>query len=229
MLESTYTSGSEWYHSNASVYSEDLVSLSSQEDISLDPSLPHASRFRQASSLRHVSSPRHTSSPCHASSLRHVSSLRHASSLRNNFPITVIINVLSPAPSISSPPSPPWYEEYTPRPLHLPTSRQTVRRDNRLLTSSALPSFSAPNCRSLGPKIRNFIEDMQMRDIACVLASETWEKSSNKKYQKEVERLFEMDGLKMISKPRKFRRGGGCLHHCRYFQDQYHTFGNRLW
>ena len=53
------------------------------------------------------------------------------------------------------------------------------------------------------------IEDMRMRNIACVLASETWEKTSSKKYQREVERMFEIEGLKMISNPRKFRRGGG--------------------
>ena len=48
-----------------------------------------------------------------------------------------------------------------------------------------------------------------MRNIDCILASETWEKNANKKYQKEVERLFEMEGLRMISKARKHRRGGG--------------------
>ena len=48
-----------------------------------------------------------------------------------------------------------------------------------------------------------------MRNIDCILASETWEKNANKKYQKEVERLVEMEGLKMISKARKYRRGGG--------------------
>ena len=50
---------------------------------------------------------------------------------------------------------------------------------------------------------------MRMRGISCLLASETWEKSNNKKYQKEVERLVELEGLKMISKSRKYRRGGG--------------------
>ena len=48
-----------------------------------------------------------------------------------------------------------------------------------------------------------------MRNIDCILASETWEKKSNKKQQREIERLFEMEGLKMISKARTYRRGGG--------------------
>ena len=133
----------------------------------------------------------------------------HPSSSHHNNSITVIINTSLPFFSLSNPPPPPWYEEYTPRPPQLPSSSHTVRRDNRLLTGASLPTFSAPNCRSLGPKIRNLIEDMRMRNISCVLASETWEKSTNKKYQREVERMVEVEGLKMISKPRKYRRGGG--------------------
>ena len=57
--------------------------------------------------------------------------------------------------------------------------------------------------------MNNIIEDMNMRDIACVLASEIWEKKANKKYQQEIQGIFEMKGIKIISKPRKYRRGGG--------------------
>ena len=100
-------------------------------------------------------------------------------------------------------------ETYIPRPPNLPTSRKTIRQDQRLETGATLPSFSAPNCRSLGPKLNNFQEDMQMRSIDVALCSETWEKSSNKRFQKKVENLLEMKGLKMISNPRKYQRGGG--------------------
>ena len=48
-----------------------------------------------------------------------------------------------------------------------------------------------------------------MRSIDVALCSETWEKSSNKRFQKKVENLLEMKGLKMISNPRKYQRGGG--------------------
>ena len=41
------------------------------------------------------------------------------------------------------------------------------------------------------------------------LCSETWEKSNNKKYQKNIEEMLEMKGLRMISNPRKYQRGGG--------------------
>ena len=106
-------------------------------------------------------------------------------------------------------PAPAWHERHQPRPATLPAVRQTVRRNNRLLTAAFLPSFSAPNCRSLGPRLRNFAEDMLTREVTVALCSETLEKTTNKKYQKEVERLLEMKGLGMVSNPRKYRRGGG--------------------
>ena len=106
-------------------------------------------------------------------------------------------------------PAPAWHEWIQPRAARLPPVRKTVRRDSRLLLGSQLPAFSAPNCRSLAPRLRSFAEDMQMRSIGISLCSETWEQKSNKKYQKEVERLLELKGLKMISNPRKYRRGGG--------------------
>ena len=37
---------------------------------------------------------------------------------------------------------------------------------------------------------------------------ESWEQA-NKKFQKEVERLLEVEGLKMVSNPRIYSRGGG--------------------
>ena len=105
--------------------------------------------------------------------------------------------------------TPAWHETYTPRPGDLPTARKTIRQDQRLETGAALPSFSAPNCRSLGPKLNNFQEDMLMRNIGVALCSETWEKSANKKFQKKVEIMLEMKSLKMISNPRKYQRCGG--------------------
>ena len=121
-------------------------------------------------------------------------------------PIPVVTGISSHQWDI---PAPAWHEWQQRRPTTLPTVRTTVRRDNRLLVGAQLPSFSAPNCRSLAPKLRSFAEDLHMREIGVALCSESWEKASNKKYQMEVERLLEMKGLKMVSNPRKYRRGGG--------------------
>ena len=104
---------------------------------------------------------------------------------------------------------PAWYEPHCKRPKDIPTARTTIRTDNRAVAAAALPSFSAPNCRSLGPKLKNFQEDMMMRDIDVAMCSETWEKSNNKEYQKNIEEMLELKGLKMISNPRKYQRGGG--------------------
>ena len=57
--------------------------------------------------------------------------------------------------------------------------------------------------------MHNIIEDMKLRSISCILASESWQKDSSKQFQKEVEELIEIEGMKMISKPRKYRRRGG--------------------
>ena len=122
-------------------------------------------------------------------------------------PVPVVVSSRTAPASLLRPP--PWHEEYSQRPPDLPAARKTVRRDNRLITGAALPSLSVPNCRSIFPKLYNILEDMKLRSITCILASETWQKESSKKFQKEVQRMVEMEGLEMISNPRKHRRGGG--------------------
>ena len=212
--ESTDSSGSEWCYSQASILSEDTLPTTSQEGGSSVSPIPGATTSQEGGRS-------HSPIPCNQNSQEggsFDSAIPSATTSqggdgsyspipRADYIIPVILNTSRPQPAPSSLP-PPWYEEYTPRP-QLPSTRHTVRRDNRLLTSSSLPVFSAPNCRSIGPKIHSLIEDMRMRDISCVLASETWEKSSSKKFQKELERMIEIEGMKMVSKARKYRRGGG--------------------
>ena len=121
--------------------------------------------------------------------------------------------------------APAWYEPNCKRPRNIPSVCTTIRRDNRIISAGALPSFSAPNCRSLGLKIKNFQEDMFLQDIDVALCSETWEKSNNKKYQKNIEEMLELNGLKMISNPRKYKRGGGVsiIIHCKLDQSQHQS------
>ena len=109
--------------------------------------------------------------------------------------------------------SPPaWYEEYIPGvsdPRQSKLNRKTIRRDNRLLITEALPILSVSNLRSFWPKQNNFIEDLKMRDISCAMLSEVWEKANCRKQQFELEKMLNMDGLKYISTPRITKRGGG--------------------
>ena len=107
---------------------------------------------------------------------------------------------------------PPWYDEYIPGvidPRQSKKNRRTIRRDNKLLLTEALPILSVSNLRSFWPKQNNFIQDMKMREISCAMLSEVWEKSNCKKQQFELERMLNMDGLKYISTPRTTKRGGG--------------------
>ena len=149
-----------------------------------------------------------TSDNADSSSLSQASILSEESVSLRDQQIPVVTGVTNHRSDV---PAPAWHEWHRPRPAGLPAVRQTVRRDNRLLEAAQLPSFSAPNCRSLGPRLRNFAEDMLMREVSVSLCSETWEKTTNKKYQREVERLLELKGLGMVSNPRKYRRGGGCV------------------
>ena len=50
---------------------------------------------------------------------------------------------------------------------------------------------------------------MLEREIGVSLLSEVWEKTECKKQNYEIEKMFQMDGLKYISTPRSQKRGGG--------------------
>ena len=93
--------------------------------------------------------------------------------------------------------------------------RQAVLRkvasNDRVAKSSELPTLAATNMRSLPPKIRNFTEDILQRQVSVCFVSETWEQNGgSKKFQKEIERMFELFGLKFVSCSRPSnKRGGG--------------------
>ena len=109
-------------------------------------------------------------------------------------------------------PSPSWYDEYTPRvidPIQSKANRITIKRDNRLLITEALPILSVSNLRSIWPRLNNFKTEVILRGISCALLSEVWEKANCSKQQFELEKMLNMDGLKYISTPRMTKRGGG--------------------
>ena len=112
-------------------------------------------------------------------------------------------------PNLTTPPV--WYEQYVPRPASIPSTRRTIRRDNRFEKCDMLPTVSVPNTRSIFPKINNFVQDMRMRSISLALTSETWHRESKKRHKNDIERLLNMEGMKFISAARGGgRRGGGC-------------------
>ena len=60
------------------------------------------------------------------------------------------------------------------------------------------------------PKCANFGADMENRNCSASFLTEIWQRSENKKHQKNIEERFELRGLKYISTPRPgTRRGGG--------------------
>ena len=63
--------------------------------------------------------------------------------------------------------------------------------------------------RSLFPKIKNFKRDFLERSIDVSLCSEIWEDSEKVIHKKEIEKMFELDGLQYFSTSRKGKRGGG--------------------
>ena len=86
---------------------------------------------------------------------------------------------------------PTWYEPY----IRNQEARHRILRNivanDRVATSADLPTIAATNTRSIQPKIRNFAQDMIMREITVSLISESWDKEKrNKKFQYEVEKIF---------------------------------------
>ena len=109
-------------------------------------------------------------------------------------------------------PPPPWYDEHEPGVINNQQSKKnrvTIRRDNRLLMTESLPVVSVSNLRSLWPKLNSFVDDMKLRDISCSMLSEVWQKANSKKQSFELEKLLHLDGIKYISTPRLYKRGGG--------------------
>ena len=107
---------------------------------------------------------------------------------------------------------PPWYDSYEPRKVNNYESkynRKVIKRDKKYLWGVSLPIISVSNVRSLIPKIENFKNDILERNISLSILSEVWEKADCKKQQFELEKMFQIDGLKYISTPRMTKRGGG--------------------
>ena len=85
----------------------------------------------------------------------------------------------------------------------------TIKRDNRLLLGSKMPTIFVTNHRSFFPKINNFSEAMETLGLTLGLHSEIWEDMENKSHRNSIEEALELKGIQYISNPRPNRRGGG--------------------
>ena len=91
------------------------------------------------------------------------------------------------------------------------TTNTTVKRDNRTILASQLPTIFATNHRSFFPKFQNFLDLMQTQGLTLGLHSEIWESKENKDHQKRIEEAFELEGVQYISNPRPNRGGGAAI------------------
>ena len=110
---------------------------------------------------------------------------------------------------MSSQDPPSWHDPYLKETEPRTQILRRINTNNRVAMSAEMPTIASTNTRSILPKIRNFTEDMIQRNITACFVSEIWQKENNVKFQKEVERMFELNGLQFISCPRPQNRPGG--------------------
>ena len=65
--------------------------------------------------------------------------------------------------------------------------------------SITLPTIAVTNFRSLQPKVENVKIDIIERDIDLLLGTETWQKDSNRILKSKIEKMFEENGLNLLS------------------------------
>jgi hypothetical protein len=71
-----------------------------------------------------------------------------------------------------------------------------VRRDNRCILASQLPTVFVTNHRSFFPKFNNFIDLMKTHSLTLGLHSEIWEVKENRVHQNKIEEALELEGIK---------------------------------
>ena len=89
------------------------------------------------------------------------------------------------------------------------TNPQNLMSNRQKFTQSLLPLVTVCNMRSLFPKIGNFKQDFLERSVDVSLLCEIWEQSESVIHKTEIEKMFELDGLRYFSSNRLNRGGGG--------------------
>ena len=103
---------------------------------------------------------------------------------------------------------PPWWDPSVPR-SQSPRQLRKITCFKNVDKSAFLPAIATTNIRSLGPKIKSFIQDFRMRELTVSCLTETWGKDDKLSYRKNILKMFHMEGLGILSLNRKARRGGG--------------------
>ena len=87
--------------------------------------------------------------------------------------------------------------------------RQTVRRDNRVVTALSLPNIMVTNHLSIFPKFNNLVDEILENEMHLGLHSEVWEDKEKAAHANTIEVALELHGIQYISTPRPNRCGGG--------------------
>ena len=93
---------------------------------------------------------------------------------------------------------------------------QTVRRSNKQLVATQLPTVFVTNHRSFFPKFHNFVEVMKTLELTLGLHSEIWEDKENKEHTSRIEEayrfflylLFKVIPIQMRRSSRRFTLPG---------------------
>ena len=76
-------------------------------------------------------------------------------------------------------------------------------------TTLNLPTVATFNLRSLPPKIQSLKCDIIERNVDVAFLQEIWEKNGNESFTSEIEKMFELQGLRYYSNPRPLNKKGG--------------------
>ena len=90
-----------------------------------------------------------------------------------------------------------------------PSSNLLIRRDNKSVVASSLPNIWSANHRSLWPRFKNTLDELLELNAHIGFHCEVWEDKQNKNQQYQLEKAYELKGVKFISTPRSDRIGGG--------------------
>ena len=84
-----------------------------------------------------------------------------------------------------------WRPNFTSEIQRPPTTRKTIRRDNKLIIAHSLPTVAVYNHRSLWPKFKSFMTEHDELGLGLALHSEVWEKKEDKTHKKIIEEMLE--------------------------------------